>query len=80
MLTVYGIETTFHRLDRMLYQGVATVLTVYGIETVLLCRIQKSPILVATVLTVYGIETREKIYLHTSLRSYRCNSTYRLRY
>ena len=63
-----------------LRHAVATVLTVYGIETVLLCRIQKSPILVATVLTVYGIETREKIYLHTSLRSYRCNSTYRLRY
>ena len=58
--------------------AVATVLTVYGIET-LLSNYLGLKYLVATVLTVYGIETGIVDHNHP-YESFRCNSTYRLRY
>ena len=58
---------------------VATVLTVYGIETISVFHLMYMPILY--VLQQYLPFTVLKLYygLHLN-RSYRCNSTYRLRY
>ena len=79
MLTVYGIETHLNKFYEYRIYFVATVLTVYGIET----NVQRSNCyqntLVATAPTVYGIETGHPVLIRFQ-DSYRCNSTYRLRY
>ena len=61
---------------------VATALTVYGIETYKVANNINLPFFcVATALTVYGIETiSKKAFFKFLLRTFGCNSTYRLRY
>ena len=58
--------------------AVATVLTACGIETNLAPILRLFVFIVATVLTACGIETNNKD--RVLAMTFRCNSTYRLRY
>ena len=55
------------------------MLTVYGIETATYIVAPSTTVAVATVLTVYGIETFNSVKL-IPVKSFCCNSAYRLRY
>ena len=77
-LTVYGIETANHTVVATVIVALQQHLpfTVLKLSTIFF--IHMTDWSVATALTVYGIETTA--YFNLKGATWRCNSTYRLRY